>query len=360
MYISVPPGAHLKLIQYGLKLAGEGLLNRIVVAKPLVTSEEEARIVAAAIREAEKRRRELGIPMPRVGDEEKSFLYIHEHYQRKASWYEFRKQLGEVSNRLGRLQSVSIGIEEKITVEEERRQEAFAGGALEDLGPHDTSDLFDVAYAINEGGRFSISNQSETWVERFRYEGSELPEDVATGFIVHGVSPIVDRERGERHEVEFILLGAKGASNRKKAVLTFVDPVSGVESTVTVDLKKNKIIIPPELDDKIGDLFPQTEFTENGYGPITLHGLNGGDPDVSFQHPSQARIATKWVAELTRQAQQHEMIEHPVGMSLWALERFRQLSPHIGNAALAAAEAEEYLRQQVTKQQDDPDLELVV
>jgi hypothetical protein len=351
MYLSVPPGAHLPLILYGLELAGEGFINRIVVPKPLVTSEEEARVVALAVRQAESRRRELGIPMPRVGDEDKSFLYIHEHYQRKASWYEFRKQLAEVSNRLGRLQSVSIGIEEAVTIEEEGRQRAFAGGALEDLGPHVTSDVFDVAYAINEGGRYSVSNQSETWVERFRYEGSELPEDVATGFIVHGTSPIVDNERGERHEVEFTLLGGKGVSNRKEAVLTFVDPETGEESTVTVDLKKNRIIIPPELDDKIGDLFPQTEFTENGYGPITLTGLNGGDPDLSFQHPSQARIATKWVAELTRQAQRSEMIEHPVGMSLWGLERFRQLSPHVGNAALAAVGAEEYLRLHLARQQ---------
>lgn len=351
VYYSVPPAAHLPLIKEGLELAGQGLINRLVVPKPLVTSEDEAREVAAALRDAERQRKALGIPMPEWGGKELSLLYVHEHYQRKASWYEFRKQLGEVSNRLGRLKSVSIGIEEAVTIEEEGRQAAFAGGALEDLGPHVTSLVFDIAYGINGGGRYSVPTQSETWVERFRYSGSELPQGVATGFIAHGISPIADKERGEWHDIEFTLLGGKGVSNRKEAILTFVNPDTGEESTIAVDLKKNKIIIPQEINDKIGDLFPQTDFTENGYGPITLSGLNGGDPDLSFQDARQARIAVKWVAELTRQAEQHEMIEHPVGMSLWGLEHFRQLSPHLGNTALAAEGTEAYLRQQRTTRQ---------
>jgi len=345
-YVSTPPETHLRIIQDELALAGEGLLNRLVVAKPVVANEQQIEEADIALWEAEWSRMRRGIPMPRVGDQEKSFLYVHEHYQRKEAWSEFQRRLGDVIGILGRPTSVLVDIEEPKTLEEEHRERAFGDGALPDIGTHATSLYLDVANAIDSSRRYMASNLITSQVRRFRYEPTVLQDDVETGFIVHGTSQVYDRVEHEEHVVDFTLMGGKGLSNRKEATVSFVHPDTGDESAITVDLKRNVICLPDDAPAELKALFPKTEFSDNGYGRVVLAGLNGGDPDVSFQHWFQAKVVTKWVAELTRQARKNDMVRHDIGTSLSEMDgvavrtagsRKYLVASGIGNSALQNA-----------------------
>lgn len=207
---------------------------------------------------------------------------------------------------------MAIDIQERRTAEEEGRVAAFQGGALEDLGPHVISLGLDVQSSINTTQRYKIPSRSQTSVERFRYVDSDLPEGVETSFIVRGTTTITDEERGEDHNVTFTWSGGKGLVDKKEAILAFVHPDTGERSLVVVNLRANTLTVP----ESASDLFPQTQFDDNGYGYVVESGLNGGDPRRSFQSLQEAEIVTKWQHVLARQSRDQPPRVHPLGLEL--------------------------------------------
>lgn len=309
VYGSVVPKLHESFLVEQLGNVGNGDVDFVVIAKPAVQTLEELWVVDAAMKAAQEKLSQQSDIEHDVG--KSPVLYVHEHYKEKGAWHVLRERLGEVSDRLGRLQTATVNIQEARTVEEEGRVAAFAGGALEDLGPHVISLGLDVQSSINATGRYSIPNRSKTSVERFRYEDSDLPEGVETSFIVNGSTQIIDNDTGATNNLQFIWRGGKGLVDKKKATLEFIHPQTGERSIITADLRANTLDVP----ESVKDLFPETEFEDNGYGYVVEVGLNGGDPDRSFQSWEEARVVTKWGYHLARQGQGN-MTFHPKGISL--------------------------------------------
>ena len=69
------------------------------------------------------------------------------------------------------------------------------------------------------------------------------------------------------------------------------------------------------MPDAVTDLFPETQFNDNGYGYVVEVGLNGGDPRRSFQHWEEARVVTKIQHHIARQ-KAGELKMHSTGVSL--------------------------------------------
>lgn len=309
VYLSLIPRLHVSSLKEHLGNVGEGKADFVVIAKPAVQSIEEMKEVDAAKKAAEAKLLErFG---PEYKPEANPMLYIHEHYKEKGAWHALREQLAEVTDRLGWLQEVVIDIQEARTAESEGRTAAFEGGALEDLGPHVISLGLDVQNSINGGDRYTIPNRSKMSVDRFRYQDSELPEGVETSFSVNGMTEIVDNETGENRPLPFVWRGGKGLVDSKEAVLVFEHPATGERTTITVDLKNNTLDVP----DAVADLFPETQFNDNGYGYVVEVGLNGGDPRRSFQHWEEARVVTKIQHHIARQ-KAGELKIHSTGVSL--------------------------------------------
>lgn len=308
-YLSVIPMLHKPLLDTYLAHAGEGRLDFVVLPKPFAQSVEELREMRVMLKNAVARRQEID---PSYDPEANPILFIHEHYKEKGAWHELREQLNKVTERLGRLESVDIDIQEARTAEDEGRVAAFQGGALEDLGPHVISLGLDVQSSINTTDRYAIPDRSTTSVERFRYEDSDLPQGVETSFIVHGQTSLIDKERREVHDVDFTWRGGKGLVNKKDATLTFIHPDTGERSVIVVDLRANTLAVP----EVVRDLFPITEFDDNGYGYSVESGLNGGDPHQSFQHIDEAAIVTKWQQALRNQGRKHAPRIHRRGTEL--------------------------------------------
>lgn len=312
VYGSIVPSMHEGFLTDYLQEVGNGNIGFVVIAKPAVGNVAEMKRIDAAKKAAEDQLRLLH--GPDYNPEDDPILYVHEHYMEKGPWHVLREQLPLVAERLGRLSKVTINIEEARTAESEDRVAAFSGGALEDLGPHVISLGLNIQSSINTTGRYEIPNYSKTTVERFRYDNSELPEGVETGFIVHGETTIIDHENSDTsHELPFTWQGGKGLVDKKEAILEFIHPDTEVKSVIRVDLRHNTLEVP----ESIRDLFPETEFEENGYGYVIESGLNGGDPRKSFQHWDEARIVTKWQAHL--RAQKNEPLIYRSGMSLQQL-----------------------------------------
>ncbi len=291
-YLSVVPVLHERFIREYLGYVAEGEVDFVVIPKPAVRDVEEMRAVDKAVEDAKQRRHERG------ADSELPPLLVHEHYIEKGAWSAMRERLGSVTSRLGRLETAVFDIQEARTAEDEGRTVAFAGGALEDLAPHLVSLGLDVQESINKTGingneGYTISNVAKTTIDRVRYEGSELPEGIETGFIVRGTTKIRDRAQPDspEHDVKFIWQGGKGFIDSKRATLTFRHPETDICTRITVDLRRNSIDIPPEVQ----DLFPETQFEDNGYGAVVERGLNGGNPEDSFQAWEQAKVVTKWM-----------------------------------------------------------------
>lgn len=296
-YISLVPRYHLDALETHLRRVGKGLLGFVVVAKPAVQTIEEMRLTDGLVTEAENERRQL---LGRMADLLPPVLWVHEHYDRKEAWEIGRDAIPELTNLFGRLDSVSITIQESQTIESEGRQLAFEGGALEDLSPHVISLALGVEEALGRSGRYSTSNKSSLSLERYRYEGTELEENVETGFVISGATTVTDNATGESYELPFKWQGGKGLgevadpenprANDKKAVeLNFVHPETGRRSTVVIDLQRNTIEAPEEA----AHLFPETQFRDNGYGEVVERGLAGEDPAKSFQDWQTARKVIK-------------------------------------------------------------------
>lgn len=313
-YLSVIPKLHAPMLEEHLGYAGEGLIDFTVLPKPFAQNVQEMRAMRAILRAAVERRKEID---PTYDPDADPLVYIHEHYKEKGAWHELRERLNQVTTRLGRLESVNVNIQEAQTAEDEGRVAAFQGGALEDLGPHVISLGLDVQSSINTTDRYTIPNQSKTSVERFRYEDSDLPDGVETSFIVRGQTTIIDKERDEAHSVAFTWQGGKGLVNKKDATLTFIHPDTGERSTIVVDLRSNALSVP----EAVADLFPVTEFEDNGYGYSVESGLNGGDPRRSFQHVSEAEVVTKWQQALQNQGRRQPPKLHRRGSELRELAR---------------------------------------
>lgn len=308
-YLSVIPALHERMLSEHLEYAGEGKIDFVVLPKPFAQNVREMIAMRALVRAAEAHRKELDPGYDPASD---PLVYIHEHYKEKGAWHVLREQLNQVTERLGRLESVTVDIQEARTAEQEGRVAAFQGGALEDLGPHVISLGLDVQSSINTTDRYAIPNRSKTSVERFRYADSDLPEGVETSFIVRGQTTIVDKQRGEDHEVSFTWSGGKGLVDKKEAILTFVHPDTGERSMVVVDLRANTLNVP----EAVSDLFPETQFDDNGYGYVVEYGLNGGDPRRSFQSLAEAEIVTKWQQVLANQGRHQEPRIHTLGSEL--------------------------------------------
>ncbi len=294
-YLSLVPRMHVEAIKQQLQRVGKGILGFVVVAKPAVQTIGEMKAVDAAITAAELDRKANGI------DTDIAPLYVHEHYIVKGAWNAMRERLGAVMDELGRLESAVVNIEEARTVESEGREAAFEGGALEDLGPHVISIGLDVERAFNESRRYKNSGSSTLNLERYRYADSVLPDDVETGFVVHGTTIVTDESAtipGRMHyELPFKWQGGKGLEDKKCVQLTFVHPDTNERSTVTVDLQRNSLDVP----DAVAHLFEQTQFTDNGYGDVVKHGLNGDTPGESFQDWETARKVIKIAEHIRRQ-----------------------------------------------------------
>jgi len=314
VYVSLVPRLHKESLVEQLGNAGDGKVDFVVIAKPAVQDIEELRVVDAAMRAAQEKIRLQRGDEPDV--EQPSILYVHEHYKQKGAWNTLRERLGEVTDRLGHIRSVTVNIQEARTVEEEGRVDAFAGGALEDLGPHVISLGLDVQSSINTTDRYSIPDRSETSVERFRYEGSTLPEGVETGFVVKGSTQIIDNEQNTAHDLQFTWRGGKGLVDKKEAILEFEHPETGEITIITADLRANTLDVPASVE----DLFPETQFEDNGYGYVVEVGLNGGDPSESFQSWKEARTVTKLGYHLARQGRGDAKL-HSIGVSLEELEQ---------------------------------------
>lgn len=321
VYLNLIPSMHVEQIKTYLGFAARGLIDFLVVPKPAVSGLVERREVDEALKDAIEQRVKLGIEKP----DRSSLIYVHEHYIQKSAWHALQEQLGEVSRRLGRLERVTIGIAESATPEAQRRLAALHEGTQLDLIPHLLSMGNGIFDAINETGDYVISDRPTTRTSHYRYEGSKLPEGVETAFVVDGHTSIVDmQDPGVRHELTFSLSGGKGMANQKEAVLTFIHPGTGNRSIIAVDLQENTISVPPELT----DLFPDTRFTDNGYGESVLVGLSG-KPDLSFQRWTQARrvIGQAHLLEARSRQSDRGLIEYHQGVPLAAL----------GGSALQAA-----------------------
>lgn len=324
VYLSVPPEAHRDEIIKYLGYAARGLIAGVVTTKPVVQNRRERMEVDQAHSVAMGARRLLAertgnMALAETGD---ALLWIHEHYQRKEAERELYRRLGEVTAVLGHLTDVVIDIEEARNVE---RPRAFGTGALGDLGPHAISIALDVSHAINNatGGRYTLSGRPQSQVQQFRYEDApaELDADVATGFIVHDRRTLTDHERGNSEsEVSFTLMGGKGLVDRKLIALTFEHPETGELNVVTADLQTNTVQVP----EAVSHLFPRTQFSDNGYGRVMLAGLNGGDPNISFQHWNQAKLVVGIQEDLTALARRSELRPHRRGLSLQELDTYGQ------------------------------------
>lgn len=307
--LSLVPELHETKIVEFLGYAGEGLIHDIVVPKPLVQTVEELRIVRYALRDAIARRRQID---PSYDPDKDPMIRIQEHYRDKEAWVIYRLLHEQVMARLGRLESASIDIQEARTAEDENRVLAFRGGALEDLGPHVISLGLDTQIATNATQRYTIADRSETSIKRFRYENSELPEDVETGFVIHGKTILRDNERNEAHDLDFIWRGGKGLVDKKEVRLMFVHPDTGARSLIVIDLKANTIVVPEEIQ----DLFPVTQFEDNGYGHCVEVGMIGDDPLHSFQPFAMASVVTVWQQALRKQGQASMPLPHRRGLDL--------------------------------------------
>ena len=103
----------------------------------------------------------------------------------------------------------------------------------------------------------------------------------------------------------------------KKARLTFVDPQTGERSTLTVNLQNNTL---EDIPESVAHLFPETEFTDNGYGRVIEMGLNGGGPSQSFQPFTEAKVVTLWQGLFAHKGNKTPPTVHSVGRSLQELE----------------------------------------
>lgn len=298
-YVSLPPRMHERVTIEHLKRIGEGLMRYIVVTKPVVPDVQSLKRLDAAVVDAYARR---SITRPEATD---PLIYVHEHYIEKGAWRALREQLPAVADRLGRLRSFTANIEEAQTIESEPRGlDAFGDGALGDFGPHAISLALDAKDAINKSSRYTITDRSETEARTFRYADTQLDEEVPTGFIVKGNAFVVDNQTGAEHALDFTWRAGKGLgeADNKYVTLEFEHPDSGVVSTIHVDLKNNSLQFSDEVPDEVRGLFTQFDTTENGYGPIVEQGLNGGHPINSFQPWETARVVTKWMSVLEKQA----------------------------------------------------------
>lgn len=310
--LSLVPGLHEQALKEYLEHAGNGDIRGIVIPKPYVQNVAELHDVRAALRQAIARRKQID---PTYDPERDPMIRIHEHYRDKGAWRAYREQHERITERLGRLESASIDIQEFRTAEDEGRVLAFQGGALEDLGPHVISLGLDVQSATNATSRYTIADRSNTFVNRFRYENSELPDGVETSFIIRGKTIIRDNERDEAHDLDFVWRGGKGLVDKKEVTLTFVHPDTGSRSTVIVNLGTNTLIVP----DSVKDLFPVTSFDDNGYGHSVEVGLSGGDPLQSFQPVTAAEVVTVWQQTLRNQGRKQQPRIHRRGSELGQL-----------------------------------------
>ena len=308
-YISVPAAVHASLIIEDLEHVANNELSYTVTSKPAVRDIAEMRLVNAKVKEVHGRLPDLSPNTETTYDPKKNgFLFIHEHYTEKGAWLAVLAQFTELTKRLGRLQRMTSTIAEARTIEEEGRTVALEDGVLEDLSPHLISQALDAQEKINANPRYTVSSRSKTTVERSRYEGSELREGVETGFKIRSNTPIIDNETGTEHEVEWICGGYKGAdADHKAVVFEFIHPDTGIETTVTVDLRANTLQVP----EAVQDLFPQTEFNENGYGKILEIGLTE-NPEV-LQSWEQAQIVIKMMRNLVLKSRHAPVRLHPVG-----------------------------------------------
>lgn len=311
-YLSVIPKLHGPMLEDQLGYVGNGKIDFTVLPKPFAQNVKEMVAMRALVRKAQAKRRQIDAS---YNPDRDPLVYIHEHYKEKGAWHVLREQLNQVTSRLGRLESVSIDIQEARTAEQEGRVAAFQGGALEDLGPHVISLGLDVQSSINTTDRYTIPNRSHTSVERFRYEDSDLPEGVETSFIVRGETTIVDKEHNKNHSVPFTWSGGKGLVDKKEAILAFIHPDTNERSHVTVDLRANTLSIP----ESVSDLFPEVAFDDNGYGYVVESGLNGGDPRRSFQSLEEAEVVTKWQQVLANQGRRAAPRLHTPGLEVQEL-----------------------------------------
>lgn len=298
-YVSLPPRMHERVTIEHLQRIGEGLMRYIVVTKPVVPDVQSLKRLDAAVVEAYARRRET---RPDATD---PIIYVHEHYMEKGAWRSLREHLPAVADRLGRLRKFTANIEEAQTIESEPRGlDAFGDGALGDFGPHAISLALNAKDAINKSERYTITDYSSTETRQFRYADTQLAEDAPTGFIVKGNASIVDKATAETHDMEFVWRAGKGLgeTDNKYVTLEFENPDTGAVSTIHVDLKHNSLQFSDEVPDDVRALFTQFDASENGYGQIVEQGLNGGHPINSFQPWEQARVVTKWMSVLEKQA----------------------------------------------------------
>jgi predicted dehydrogenase len=299
-YVGLPPKMHERVTAEHLARIGAGKMRYLVVTKPVVPDVKSLKRLDAAVAAAYEQRRET---RPEATD---PIIYVHEHYIEKGAWHALRQQLPEVVDRLGRLRKFTANIEEEQAIEDEPRGlDAFGDGALGDFGPHTISLALNAKDAINKSNRYTITDYSSTETRPFRYADSQLPADVPTGFIVKGNASIVDKDTAAQHDVEFVWRAGKGLGegDKKYVALEFENPDSGVVSTIHVDLKHNSLQFSDEVPDDVRALFAHYDTAENGYGPIVEQGLNGGHPRNSFQPWEQARIVTKWMSVLEKQAE---------------------------------------------------------
>jgi hypothetical protein len=324
VYLSVPPESHKDLIIKYLGYAARGLISGVVVTKPYVLNRKERVEVAIAHAAALKERSKLtehagSLSLGRPGEiGDDSLLWVHEHYQRKEAEQVLYRKLGEVTAVLGHLTDVTINIEETNGVD---RPTAFGEGAFGDLGSHAISVALDISNSIDNdtGGRYAISGHSQSTFQRFRYEDAQVGPNTETGFIVHDKRTLTDHDLGDSvSDINYTMTGGKGLVDCKVISLTYKHPDTGEVSMISVDLSKNTLQVP----DAVKDLFPKTVYTDNGYGRVMLAGLNGGDPNISFQHPKQAGLVVGLMEDLAKQGQQAELRVHPKGMRLQDLDSY--------------------------------------
>ena len=71
------------------------------------------------------------------------------------------------------------------------------------------------------------------------------------------------------------------------------------------------------------DLFPETQRTETGYREIMLSGLNGGDPNISFQHRNQAGAVVGNMEDIQRQGRGINLQPYARGTPLQTLDTYQ-------------------------------------
>lgn len=292
-YLSTVAWVRKDLIPQHVDLAARKVIDFTVTTKPVAEDLPTAFKLRDTVRAAEEYRKQLD---PSYDPEVDPLIYVHEHYREKGAWHALREQLGHIVDTLGRVESMAISIQEARPMAGESEIE----GTFMDLSPHTISLTLDMQAAINTSERYRVPNRSTTSIERFRHEGSELGENIDTGFIVRGQNTMVDTQRGKSHDVDFIWYAGKCLIDKKDIVITFVHPDTGERSTITVDLIKNSLSVPTA----VSHLFPISEIDEHGYGHCSFEdngygfsvesGLNGGDPHRSFQSLDEAIIVAKW------------------------------------------------------------------